>query len=94
MHAVNRSDRPGGGLALIRRSKYPCKEKQRGSTPSFEYAVWELNIKNELLTIHGVYHPHYSPINRITNVMFINNFVDYVSTAMPVYRNNLFIGDF
>ena len=57
MHTADRSDRPGGGLALIHRSKYPCKEKHRGSTPSFEYAAWELNIKNVLLTIHGVYHP-------------------------------------
>ena len=26
--------------------------------------------------------------------MFIDDFVDYISIAMPVYRNNLFIGDF
>ena len=28
MHTVDRSDRPGGGLAFIHRSKYPRKEIQ------------------------------------------------------------------
>ena len=94
MHIMDRSGRPGGGLALIHQSKYPCTSIQSGTKPSFEYAIWELRTKSETLTIHGIYHPLYSLKNKITNTMFIDDFMDYVSTTMPVYHNNLFLGDF
>ena len=65
-------------IALIHQSKYPCKSIQSGNKPSFECAIWELKIKTETFTIHGIYHPLYLLTKKITNTMFIDDFMDYV----------------
>ena len=84
----------GGGLALIHKAQYPVKTISSGTKASFEYAVWELRIKCNIITIHGIYHPPYSSTNRITNTKFIEDFSDYVSTSLPNHQNNVFLGDF
>ena len=84
----------GGGLALIHKAQYPIKTISTGTKPSFEYAVWELRIKCNIITIHGIYHPPYSSTNRITNMKFIEDFSDYVSMSLPNHQNNVFLGDF
>ena len=60
----------------------------------FEFAVWELKIKSTTITIHGLYHPPYSLMNKITNGKFIEEFTEYVSTNLPGHQNNIFLGDF
>ena len=57
LHTADRKARVGGGLALIHQAQYLCKCTKSGVKPSFEYAIWELKIKNVKLTIHGIYHP-------------------------------------
>ena len=94
LHTVNWKEGRGGGLALINRSQYPCRTIHSGSKPSFEFAAWELKVKNAVITIHGIYHPPYSLTNKITNGRFIEEFTDYVSTSLPKHQNNIFIGDF
>ena len=94
LHTANRKEGRGGGLALINRSQYPCRTIHSGSKPSFEYAAWELKVKNTVITIHSIYHPPYSLTNKITNGRFIEEFTDYVSTSLPEHQNNIFIGDF
>ena len=92
LHAADWKE--GRGLALINRSQYPCKTIHSGSKPSFEFAAWELKIKNMVITIHGIYHPPYLLTNKITNGRLIEEFTDYVSTNLPEHQNNIFIGDF
>ena len=41
-----------------------------------------------------IYHPPYSLTNKVTNSKFIEEFTDYVSTCLPEYPNNIFIGNF
>ena len=60
LHTVDQKEGRGGGLALINRSQYPCRIIHSGSKPSFEFAAWELKVKNAVITIHGIYHPPYS----------------------------------
>ena len=84
----------GGGLALIHKVQYPVKCIRSGYKASFEFATWELRIKNNTITIHGIYHPPYSNTNRITNAKFIEEFTDYVSSYLPIHQNNVFTGDF
>ena len=84
----------GGGLALIHKAQYPVKFISSGYKASFEFATWELRVKNNTIIIHGIYHPPYSTTNRITNAMFIEEFTDHVSSCLPTHQNNIFIGDF
>ena len=84
----------GGGLALIHKAQYPVKFISSGYKASFEFATWELRVKNNTITIHSIYHPPYSTTNRITNAMFIKEFMDHVSSCLPTHQNNIFIGDF
>ena len=84
----------GGGLALIHKSQYQVTTITNGSKPSFAYAMWELRIKCNTITIHGIYHPPYSSTNKITNTKFIEDFTDYVSKSLPSHHNNVFLGDF
>ena len=84
----------GGGLALIHKVQYPVKCIRSGYRASFEFATWELRVKNNTNTIHGIYHPPYSSTNRITNAKFIEEFRDLCSTYLPIHQNNIFTGDF
>ena len=94
LHTADRGEGRGGGLALIIRAQYPCKTIQKGSTSSFEFAVWELKAKSTIITVHGIYHPPYSLTNKITNGRFIEEFTDYVSTSLSKHPNNIYLGDF
>ena len=94
LHAVDQKHSKGGGLALIHKAQYPIKFIQIGTKPSFEFAMWELKVKSTIITIHGIYHPPYSLTNKITNGKFIEDFMEYVSTALPNHCNNIFLGDF
>ena len=98
----NRTKVRGGGLALICKSHYKVKTVKKGATPSFEYAVWELAVKNRHITITGIYHPPYSIKNRITNKMFIDDltvnhvddFTEFSTELLTNHSNNIILGDF
>ena len=90
----DRVGRKGGGLVLIHKSAYKTKLLNKGTRLTFEHASWELRIKNVNLVIHGIYHPPPSLINKATNGMFIEEFIEFVSTTLPSHPNNIYIGDF
>ena len=90
----DRVGRKGGSLALIHKSAYKTKLIDKGSRPTFEHASWELRIKNVNLVIHGIYHPPPSLKNKTTNGMFIEEFIEFISTTLPSHPNNMYIGDF
>ena len=91
---ANRIGRKGGGLALIHKTVYKTKLLNKGARPTFEHASWELKIKNVNLIIHGIYHPPPSLANKMTNSMFTEDFIEFVSTTLPSHPNNIYIGDF
>ena len=94
LSTADRIGRKGGGLALIHKTTYNTKLLNKGTRPTFEHASWELKIKNVSLIIHGIYHPPPSLANKTTNGMFIEDFIDFVSTTLPSHPNNIYIGDF
>ena len=53
-----------------------------------------LKIKNVDLIIHGIYHPPPSLANKTTSGMFIEEFIEFVSTMLPSHPNKIYIGDF
>ena len=90
----NRQKRRGGGLALIVKSVYKPKLLQHKIFKTFKSATWELNIKNTKLTIHRLYHPPPSLTNKTTNVMFVDEFMEFAARTIPNHTNNLYIGNF
>ena len=94
LHTVNKQNGRGGGLALICKSHYKVSSIQRVATKSFEYATWQITVKNRQLVITGIYHPPYSAKNKITNKIFINEFTTFKTSLLSGYSNNVLVGDF
>ena len=95
MLATNRTNRDrGGGLALIYKSKYKATTITKGNRPTFEFATWELKLKNSTLAVHGIYHPPPSLKNKTTNLAFIEDFLEFASNTLPEHQNSVYIGDF
>ena len=71
------------------------KKVQSGSYPSFEYATWELTIRNKSIhfTLHSII-PPYSLKNKSTNQAFLDNFTVFVMELLPRWANNVLMGDF
>ena len=65
-----------------------------GQSRSFEYAVWECNISNMLLTLVGIYHPPYSDMTKVTDAMFLDDLAEFLETMLTTYSNIVVSGDF
>ena len=76
------------------KSKTKVKLLKKGNTPSFEYAAWELIVKNRSLMITGVYHPPYSSKNKITYKLFKDNFTEFSTNLLSEHNNNIVLEDF
>ena len=95
MLTTDRTNRDrGGGLALIYKSKYKATTITKGNRPTFEFATWELKLKNSTLAVHGIYHPPPSLKNKTTNLAFIDDFLEFASNTLPEHQNSIYIGDF
>ena len=91
---VNRNQRRGGGLALAYKNNLNVKLSLHGQSHSFEYAVWECNISNMLLTLVGIYHPPYSDVTKVTDAMFLDDLAEFLETMLTTYSNIIVSGDF
>ena len=91
---VNRNQRRGGGLALAYKNNLNVKLSLHGQSRSFEYAVWECNISNMLLTLVGIYHPPYSDMTKVTDAMFLDDLAEFLETTLTTYSNIIVSGDF
>ena len=94
MITADRLDKKGGGLALIYKSYYKVQSIEYKIYRFSEHATWDLRIGGTSVTIHGVYHPPQSPTNKLPNTVFIDQFLEFVSTTLPNHQNNLYIRDF
>ena len=93
---LDRTKGRGGGLVLITKKHYEtkCIANHNSRLKTFECTTWQIKAKQAMLTIHGVYHPPYSLINKNTNTMFIDEFTELTTELMPEYNNNILTGDF
>ena len=91
---VNRNHRRGGGLALAYKNNLEVRLSLHGQSCSFEYAVWECNISNMLLTPVGIYHPPYSDMTKVTDAMFLDDLAEFLETTLTTYSNIVVSGDF
>ena len=86
----------GGGLALITKNHYEtkCIASHNTKLKTFECPTWQIKAKQATLTVHSMYHPPYSLINKNTNTLFIDEFTEFATSLLPNHHNNIFTGDF
>ena len=89
----NRVGWKGGGIELIYKKEYSVKTTKNGTTSSFQYSIWSVKARNKHLTIIGLYHPQYSPINP-TNNIFIEEIIEVLTEVLPSSNNHIILGDF
>ena len=90
----NRTNKKGGGLALLDRKHYnPTRQLVNTRYNLLEHASWMVELKGKAITILAIYHP---PLGPASNT--ITRFIDQVGELFQYYlanHKNLFIlGDF
>ena len=92
---INRKNRRGGGLALIHRDNVKVKTIKCGQTKSFEYGLWQVNMKNITAAVLGIYYrPPYSQENKVTIPMFNDEFCQFLADIQVKHKNIIVAGDF
>ena len=93
-HHICRKDRKGGGILLLSRTNFKCKQVKKSKHPTFEGATWNIQIGNVSLMITGIYHPPPSTRNLTTNAMFIDQLSNYLLELLSDTSNHIITGDF
>ena len=57
MQVINRPDKRGGGLVLLAKATLKTKLFDSGQTRSFEYGVWGVKCKNDVISVTRIYRP-------------------------------------
>ena len=78
---------------LIYMKEYSVKITKNGTNSSFQYSIWSVNARNKYLTIIGLYHPPYTPMNP-TNNIFIDEVTKLLTEVLPSSKNYIILGDF
>ena len=60
MGVSNRTNRLGGGLAIITKSQLGQHQIEEGQKKSFQYAIWKITTKHHMMTVVVIYNPPYS----------------------------------
>ena len=69
----------GEGIGLIYKSDLKVKISDSGMGKTFEFAVWQINLKNKKpVQLVGIYHPPPSKLHQHTITAFTNEFLDKI----------------
>ena len=91
----NRENRSGGGLALIyNNTVLDTKVSSKGACTTLEFAILTVTSKGITTKLIGIYDPAYSTINPITNVLFLDALMEWLSEQMLQDKNIILAGDF
>ena len=89
-----RSDRRGGGTAVLFKNNITVKKVKAAELRSFEYSEWEITIKSFRLKLIIVYRPTYSSEHPISVGTFFCEFSDYLESVILCKEPLLITGDF
>ena len=89
----NRVGRRGEGIAMTFRSNITATEITQKKLRSFELAHWVTTFCTSTLNILGIYHPSYSTGQKITNAMFLDELMEFLTDCMASYRNIIICSD-
>ena len=89
LYIHNRSNGHGGGLAFMCKSEYRVKLLKKGNTPSYEYATWELTVKNRSLMIIESSTHHLVPgaklLTKCSQMTLHNSVLVYSPNTITIY---------
>ena len=69
---VPRTDRNGGGIGLLYKSRFKASLINSGCKTSLEFAEWKLKNYSEIITVVTIYRPPYSTQHPVTVRTFIS----------------------
>ena len=87
----NRPSR-GGEIALLYKDDMKVKKIEAQHLHTIEYAIWQVSLKNETITILGIYHP--SPKQDHTDTTFLDEITKLLTSKLPNMENAIILGDF
>ena len=85
--------RRGGGIGLLYKESLCVKIMKRGSKRSFEFALWKINHHRHTFHLLGIYHPPHSSENKASNSVFIEEFGEFLSSALSDITDIIITGD-
>ena len=91
---VPRIDRNGGGTGLLAKSRLKARLVHSSCKSSFEFSEWKLKCQSGFITLIIVYRPPYSAQHPVTARTFIEEFSNYLESAIITPNKLLIGGDF
>ena len=91
---ANRSDRTGGGLALVYNDKLKLENTAHENLKTFDFSKWKIEIHHTRLTKVAIYRPPYSSRNQHTIQAFLDEFTEWIGDHLMDDENLIFTGNF
>ena len=84
----NRTNKWGGGLALIHNREYKVDMSNREDTEMYESCTWKITTGTSTLSILGIYHPPDT-----NNYKLIDDLMDTIMEKLSQHENMVVAGD-
>jgi hypothetical protein len=94
MLGESRSDRKGGGTALVYRSNISAQKIGVDARNSFEVSEFVLVGSSWRMRLAVIYKPPYSSTHRVTSAAFLSEFTDYLESFVMCTEPIIITGDF
>ena len=85
--------RRGGGIGLLHKKALKLLDIEKEEYEMFELASARVQVKNKTFKVYGIYHPPPLPINRHTNLQFIEELSEKMSIKLVEDLDILIMGD-
>jgi len=89
-----RSDRTGGGSALLIRENLHASRLDAGERTSFEFSHWMVEFQSQKLQIVITFCPPYSSNHPVTTSVFFADFLSFLENIIMSFVPLLIAGDF
>ena len=74
--------RRGGRIGLLHKKTLKLLDVEKEEYETFELASARVQVKNKTFKVYGIYHPPPSPINRHTNLQFVEELSEKMSIKL------------
>ena len=86
-------DRRGGGIGFLHKKTLKLSEIEKEEHETFELASAKVLLKNKIFKVYGIYHSPPSPVNRHTNLQFVEELSEKMSIKLVDDLDILITGD-
>ena len=86
-------DRRGRGIGFLHKKTLKLSEIEKEEHEMFELASAKVQLKNKIFKVYGIYHPPPSPVNRHTNLQFVEEISEKMSIKLVDDLDILITGD-